>query len=28
VLLGKIAFLLKSPMQRLAIAVGEVAKGK
>jgi large subunit ribosomal protein L10 len=28
VLLGKIAFLLKSPMQRLAIAVNEVAKGK
>ena len=28
VLLSKIAFLLKSPMQRLAIAVGEVAKGK
>lgn len=26
VLLSKIAFLLKSPMQRLAIAVGEVAK--
>jgi large subunit ribosomal protein L10 len=28
VLLSKLAFLLKSPMQRLAIAVGEVAKGK
>lgn len=28
VLLSKIAFLLKSPMQRLAIAVGEVAKAK
>lgn len=28
VLLSKIAFLLKSPMQRLAIAVGEVAKKK
>ena len=28
VLLSKIAFLLKSPMQRLAIAVNEVAKGK
>ncbi len=26
VLLSKLAFLLKSPMQRLAIAVGEVAK--
>ncbi|MFA5932212.1 MAG: 50S ribosomal protein L10 [Candidatus Paceibacterota bacterium] len=26
VLLSKIAFLLKSPMQRLAVAVGEVAK--
>ena len=28
VLLGKIAFLLKSPIQRLAIAVNEVAKKK
>lgn len=28
VLLSKIAFLLKSPMQRLAIALNEVAKGK
>jgi len=28
VLLSKLAFLLKSPLQRLAIAVGEVAKGK
>jgi len=28
VLLSKIAFLLKSPMQRLAIALGEVAKTK
>ena len=28
VLLSKIAFLLKSPMQRLAIAVNEVAKNK
>ncbi|MEJ0001568.1 MAG: 50S ribosomal protein L10 [bacterium] len=28
VLLSKIAFLLKSPMQRLAIAVNEVAKAK
>ena len=28
VLLGKIAFLLKSPMQRLAIAVNEVGKKK
>jgi large subunit ribosomal protein L10 len=28
VLLSKIAFLLKSPMQRLALAVNEVAKGK
>lgn len=28
VLLSKIAYLLKSPMQRLAIAVGEVAKKK
>ncbi len=28
VLLSKIAFLLKSPMQRLAIAINEVAKGK
>ena len=28
VLLSKIAFLLKSPMQRLAIAVGEVGKSK
>ena len=28
VLLSKIAFLLKSPMQRLAIAVNEVAKSK
>lgn len=28
VLLSKIAFLLKSPMQRIAIAVGEVAKKK
>lgn len=28
VLLSKLAFLLKSPMQRLAIAVGEVAKKK
>lgn len=28
VLLSKIAFLLKSPMQRLAVAVGEVAKSK
>jgi large subunit ribosomal protein L10 len=28
VLLSKIAFLLKSPMQRLALAVSEVAKGK
>lgn len=28
VLLSKLAFLLKSPMQRLAIAVNEVAKGK
>jgi large subunit ribosomal protein L10 len=28
ILLSKLAFLLKSPMQRLAIAVGEVAKGK
>jgi large subunit ribosomal protein L10 len=28
VLLSKIAFLLKSPMQRLAIAVNEVAKTK
>ena len=28
VLLGKIAFLLKSPMQRLALAVNEVAKKK
>ncbi|MEI6281010.1 MAG: 50S ribosomal protein L10 [bacterium] len=28
VLLGKIAFLLKSPMQRLAIAVNEVVKKK
>ena len=28
VLLSKIAFLLKSPMQRLAIAVNEVAKVK
>ncbi|MES3032201.1 MAG: 50S ribosomal protein L10 [Patescibacteria group bacterium] len=28
VLLSKLAFLLKSPMQRLAIAVGEVAKIK
>ena len=28
VLLSKIAFLLKSPLQRLAIAVGEVAKKK
>ena len=28
VLLSKIAFLLKSPIQRLAIAVNEVAKGK
>ena len=28
VLLGKIAFLLKSPMQRLALAVNEVAKSK
>ena len=26
VLLSKIAFLLKSPMQRLALAVNEVAK--
>ncbi|MEK7539019.1 MAG: 50S ribosomal protein L10 [Patescibacteria group bacterium] len=28
VLLSKLAFLLQSPMQRLAIAVNEVAKGK
>ena len=28
VLLSKLAFLLKSPIQRLAIAVNEVAKGK
>jgi len=28
VLLSKLAFLLKSPMQRLAIAVNEVAKGR
>ena len=28
VLLSKLAFLLASPMQRLAIAVNEVAKGK
>lgn len=28
VLLSKIAFLLKSPIQRLALAVNEVAKGK
>lgn len=28
ILLSKLAFLLKSPMQRLAIAVGEVAKQK
>lgn len=28
VLLSKVAFLLKSPMQRLAIAVNEVAKSK
>ena len=28
VLLSKIAFLLKSPMQRLAIAVNEVGKIK
>ena len=28
VLLSKIAFLLKSPMQRLALAVNEIAKGK
>ena len=28
VLLSKIAFLLKSPIQRLAIAVNEVAKSK
>lgn len=28
VLLSQIAYLLKSPMQRLAIAVGEVAKQK
>lgn len=28
VLLSKIAYLLKSPMQRLAIAVNEVSKGK
>ncbi len=28
VLLSKIAFLLKSPMQRLAIAVNEVSKKK
>lgn len=28
VLLSKLAFLLKSPMQRLALAVSEVAKGK
>ena len=28
VLLSKLAFLLKSPMQRLALAVNEVAKGK
>ena len=28
VLLSKLAFLLQSPMQRLAIAVSEVAKGK
>jgi len=28
VLLSKLAFLLKSPMQRLAVAVGEVAKKK
>jgi len=28
VLLSKIAYLLKNPMQRLAIAVGEVAKKK
>jgi large subunit ribosomal protein L10 len=28
ILLGKIAFLLKSPMQRLALAVNEVAKKK
>jgi len=28
VLLSRIAFLLKSPMQRLALAVNEVAKGK
>ena len=28
VLLSRIAFLLKSPMQRLALAVNEVAKGR
>lgn len=28
ILLSKIAFLLKSPMRRLALAVNEVAKGK
>ncbi len=28
VLLSKLAFLLKSPMQRLALAVSEVAKKK
>ncbi|MFA6273666.1 MAG: 50S ribosomal protein L10 [Candidatus Paceibacterota bacterium] len=28
ILLSKIAFLLKSPIQRLALAVNEVAKGK
>jgi len=28
ILLSKLAFLLKSPIQRLAIAVNEVAKGK
>ena len=28
ILLSKLAFLLKSPMQRLALAVNEVAKGK
>jgi ribosomal protein L10 len=28
VLLSKLAFLLKSPMQRLALAVNEVAKKK
>jgi large subunit ribosomal protein L10 len=28
ILLSKIAFLLKSPMQRLAVAVGEVAKSR